>query len=70
MAASNQPLVRGPITSRDWFSLRLQRREGEGGMEATEEEGRPVESVEHLYGDEDGEGHGHGVQVREYLAAV
>ncbi len=26
----------------------------------------PVESVEHLYGNEDGEGHGHGVEIIKY----
>lgn len=54
MAASSQPFVRGPITSRDWFSLRLwegmrlhERKEGRRGR------GVPVESIEHLYGNED-----------------
>ena len=32
--------------------------------------GKPVEGIEHLYGDEHGEGHGHGVHVREDTAAV
>ena len=55
MAASSQPLVRGPITSRDWFSLRLRG----GGMGLHEREGGgerggiPVEGIEHLYGNED-----------------
>ena len=87
MAASNHKLVSGPITSRDWFSLKLGRgggervREGRGGggrgteMDdgVREREGgreRPVEGIQHLYGDEDRESHGHRVEVRECLTAL
>ena len=30
----------------------------------------PVESVEHLYGDEDGEGHSHWMKVIKYVTAT
>ena len=81
MAARSHTLVRGPITSRDWFSLRLQGGGGGGGgyleggqvtepRAIAEGTGKPVEGIEHLYGDEHGEGHGHGVHVREDTAAV